>query len=561
LLKLLKIIYLIEKGASCSKMKIRHHFNITLPCLLIAILMAGELHAGRHSAVRKPVAPGSVQIEPTSEDVVVREKTEPLYPSLGSGSPDLSEHWINDMGAEPKSRRYSLEDCVDLALERNRRITAAGYDVEAAEGQLTEAKALFWPVMEYTYRVAPVPKDLDNAFNDFFRGNVTLFNSFHVGIAAPITTFGRLNTAKKMAERGVDAAQAKRRSMQYDTIFQVKKIYFGLQLARETERILEDAISKMNNKIAEEDEKDIKDLDPFDIIQLKVFRNELERRLAETKENGMLALEGLKIQLDLDPNAEIELDSYNLKPLLHKLAEEKEYVEMAMEHQPESKLLDIGVDVKQKQYKLEKLKLLPKAGVGFFADVGRTVGEVVGPNFTDDYSNPFNYTRAGVGMQLSGDLDFHGAAGRIRKARAEYYKATYERHIARRGLGLEMKKAYQLVQRLKDDVGRANEAQSLAQQMTFLSKLNIDTGIGDESKYADALKLILLTRGQYFKTVFDFNVALADLERKIGMEKYNTLMSVSDTNEQEFFGIDRGDSFDFFEEDAVGPMEVENEDF
>jgi len=232
-----------------------------------------------------------------------------------------------------------------------------------------------------------------------------------------------------------------------------------------------------------------------------------------------------------------------------------------MEHQPESKLLDIGVDVKQKQYKLEKLKLLPKAGVGFFADVGRTVGEVVGPNFTDDYSNPFNYTRAGVGMQLSGDLDFHGAAGRIRKARAEYYKATYERHIARRGLGLEMKKAYQLVQRLKDDVGRANEAQSLAQQMTFLSKLNIDTGIGDESKYADALKLILLTRGQYFKTVFDFNVALADLERKIGMEKYNTLMSVSDTNEQEFFGIDRGDSFDFFEEDAVGPMEVENEDF
>ncbi len=542
-------------------MKIRRHLHIAVPCVLIAILMAGELPAGGHRASRRSSASGSVQIEPTSEDVVVREKPAPVYPSLGSGAPDLSQHWIDDAGASPKVGRYSLEDCIGLALERNRRITAAGYDIEAAEGQLTEAKALFWPVMEYNYRVAPVPKDLDNAFNDFFRGNVTLFNSFHVGIAAPITTFGRLNTAKKMAERGVEAAQVKRRSTQYDTVFQVKRIYFGLQLARETERILEDAISKMSNKIAEEDEKEIKDLDPFDVIQLKVFRNELERRLAETKENAALALEGLKIQLDLDPNAEIELDSYSLKPLLHKLDEEKEYIEMAMEHQPESKLLDIGVDVKQKQYKLEKLKLAPKAGVGFFADVGRTVGEVTGPNFTDDYTNPFNYTRAGVGMQLSGDLDFHGATGRIRKARAEYYKATYERHIARRGLGLEMKKAYQLAQRLKDDVGRANEAQSLAQQMTFLSKLNIDTGIGDESKYADALKLVLLTRGQYFKTVFDFNVALADLERKIGAEKYTTLMSVSDMSEQEFFGIDRGGSLDFFEEDAVGPMGVENEDF
>ena len=52
--------------------------------------------------------------------------------------------------------------------------------------------------------------------------------------------------------------------------------------------------------------------------------------------------------------------------------------------------------------------------------------------------------------------------------------------------------------------------------MMFLSKTNLDIGVGEEQQYTDALQLVLLTRGEYYKTVFDYNIALAKLEEKIG---------------------------------------------
>lgn len=506
-------------------------------------------------------ASSGANVQPKDGGARTEVETGPIYPAADD-SKEADFYWLPGKSKEGGVRVLTLDDCIKMAMERNRKLIADGYDIEAAEGQLAEAKAAFWPVFEYKYRLAPVPNDVEDAFNKFFEGEVTLFNSIHVGIGVPLTTFGQLQAARRMAEGGVNAARIRRISTEYDTVFQIKKIYYGIQLGRETIKLLDDAIGKMANKIEDEESKEEKDMDPYDILRLKVFKEELERRLSETRENLELAYEGLRVQLDLEPGTEIVLDSYQLRPLLHLLDEEKEFLEVAMENQPNSKLLDIGVEVKRKQYTLEKLKLLPSAGFGFFVDVGRSTGYVRGLQLTDDFNDPFNYTRAGLGLQLSGTIDFHGAYAKIKKARAEYYKATYERQIARRGLGLEMRKAYLDVKRMREEITRAKKAESLSHQMTFLSKINLDMGIGDEEKYADALKLLLLTRGQYFKTVFDFNMALAELERRIGAERYKDMITIPNMDEYEMFEFGEGDQgFEFYEDDATDMegMEHDNE--
>ncbi len=526
---------------------------------IAVILIATNIFArpGWHRSERKGALSPKISVDGDS-------RTEPVYPTPeeGAGVVQKDFEWMPSGNDEPSVRVLSLDDCILLAVQRNRRLIAAGYEIEAARYRLKEAKALLWPVMEYKYRMAPVPKDVDDAFNKFFEGEVTLFNSLHVGIGVPLSSFGQLHTAQKMARGGIEAAQTKKVSTTYDTIFQVRKIYYGIQLAKETIKLLDEAVGGISKKIREEDAKEEKTMDPYDILQLKVFKVELERRLEEAKHNMELAFEGLKIQMDLDPHTDVHLDSYKLRPLIHEMDEEKEYIDIAMEHQPNSKLMNIGVEIKRQQYRLEKFKLAPKLGLGFFADVGRSVGFVRGLQSTDDFNDPFNYTRAGVGLQLSGNLDFHGAYAKIKRAKAEYFKSTYERHIARRGLSLEMKKAYLTTKRMRENVTRAKKAESIARQMTFLSKMNIDMGIGDNDKYADALKLLLLTRGQYFKAVFDFNTALAEVERRIGAEKYTQLISVPSMSEHEFFNIESAEDvgFEYYEDDHVDMEGIQNED-
>lgn len=430
---------------------------------------------------------------------------------------------------------FSLKNCIDLALERSRKLRAAGYDIEAAKGQLSEAKALLWPVLEYQYRIAPVPKDVDNALNDFFSGQVTLFNSINILIAMPVMTFGKIPTAKRMAEGGVEAARINEAKARETTVYQVKQLYYGVQMAKEMIHLLDDAVEKIDNKLADEEAKEIKDIEPYDIMQLKLTKVDLERRAQEARQNLELANEGLRIQLDLEPGTPVELESENLKPVPIALNEEKSFVDTAVELQPEAKLLDIGVNTKRLQYKMEKLKLLPNAGFGFYFDLGRTTGFVANVVDTGAYNDPFNYTRAGIGLQFKGNLDFHGSYGRIKKARAEYYKAALEGVVGRRALRLDIKKAHLSASRARDDVIRARKAQSIARQMVFTTKINNDMGLGDNQKYGDALKAYLLMRGLYFKAIYDYNMSVADLSQRVGNAKAEEMMPQMQLEEYEIF--------------------------
>lgn len=420
-------------------------------------------------------------------------------------------------------RELTLQDCVRLALDRSARLRSAGFDVEAAEGQLQESEALFWPVIEYNYKLAPVPTDVNHALKSFFQGQVTLFHSLHAAIGVPIGTFGQLSMAKRMARNGVEAARINEGKARETTIYQVKQLYYGILFAKETIKLLEDAVEKLTNKINDEEAKEEKEMDPYDLLQLKGTRVDLERRVEEAKNNLELAYDGLKIQMDLEPSSEIRLDTDNLKPVNATLAKENDYVDSNMKNSSDLKLLELGVETKRLQYRLEKFKLMPKAGVGFFVDVGRAHGQIKGLNLTDDYNDPFNFTRGGVGLQLKGDIDFHGSYSRIKKARAEYYKAMFDKLVAKRAVNLEIRKAYFQVRRMQEDVKRAKKAESIAEQMTFLSKINVDMGIGEQQRYGDSLKFLLLTRGLYFKAVFDYNVAMADLAQRIGTARYNEL--------------------------------------
>lgn len=414
----------------------------------------------------------------------------------------------------------TLDECVELALERNPKSNAMSYDVDAARAQLMEADALFWPVLEYRYRGAPVPKDVDRAINSFFDGQITFFNTLNLGIGAPIATFGQIQTLKRMAEGGIEAAKQNEVKEKSDTILQVKQLYYGMQFASEIQHLLSGARDELNGKIDDEEVKELPDINPIDLLKLKALSVELERRLAETEENARLAAEGMRIQLDFPPDASLALKDYHLEPIPVALSTLDKYVEASMANRPDAKLVEIGVLTKQRQHTLEKRKLMPKAIVGAFFEIGGTTSAVQGLQATDDFNDPFNFKRAGVGLQIEGRFDFHGAAARIKKTRAEYMKALLQSRIAKRGLSLETQKNFLQVKRLAENVRRAKRSESLARQQLFLAKSNIDVGIGETSEFGEALKSLLLARAEYFKTVFDYNIGLAQLEKVVGSGPY-----------------------------------------
>jgi len=435
-------------------------------------------------------------------------------PRVVQAKPDLTAQ---------KPMVFTLEQCIAMALNENQKLKAAGYDVAAAKGQLREADARWWPVFDYEAYLAPVPRNVTDAVNSFFSWNVAAWARVKFVLGIPMYAFGQLTEAKKLAEGGVIAAQHRVVKEREKLIYDIKQIYYGILFGKEMKKLLGKAIDGLSGQIDSAEEDEESDHSPYELLEMKVFREELNQQLERTKVEMKLAYAGLKLQMGLPPYIKIELDRDVLEPEVVDLSLQGDYVQASMEHRPDSKLIEVGVDTKRRLWKLEKRKMAPKLGGAFYFDFGRTHKSIQGLTATDDFNNPFNFTRAGIGLRLSGRLDFHGASGRIKKARAEYLKALYEGQMGKKGLELEAKKTYEEAVKLKKKVLSARKSMSMANQMMFLSKTNYEMGIGDQEEYANSLKLVLGLRGKYFKSVFDYNCALANLEQKVGEERYGQL--------------------------------------
>ena len=408
----------------------------------------------------------------------------------------------------------SLKQCIEKALVHNKELQAANLDIEVAHERINEASRLGYPIVEYEYQLAPVPKDVSNAVDDFFSGHLTVFNRAKLGVGVPIHTFGKVKTGKELASLGVEAERQKKVLKEEDIVATIKQLYNGVLLAREVNRLLKTAYDQLTDEMIKR-EKIEEGGDPSELLKLKLFRAELEKRLEESDKKEILALAAMRVQMGLEPDVRFDLAMDKLRPVVAPLYSYESYRQSALDSRPDLKLLNVGYLAKGKQIDLEKRLMGPILGVGGFFELGRAPS-VSGVTAVDDFSNPFNFTRAGLGLQLKGNLDFHTSLSKIHQEEGELHRIRIQKELAGEGVQLEVKDAFLQVRNTKLDMDRAEEAGKLSRQLLFLTQSSYDIGLSDSRDLIDALKSFLETRGQYFEAVFYYNSALAKLDQKTG---------------------------------------------
>ncbi len=422
-----------------------------------------------------------------------------------------------DESNNPQAFRFDLMDCVRMALQNNAEIKGADYDIDDSSYKLKEARPMGLPVFSYEYQGAPVPKDVSNAIHDFFTGDVTFVHRVKLGVGVPLTTFGKLQIAQDLAKGGIEASKEKKNQKSSEVVLKVKQLYYGIILARELKIMMEDAVTKIDKEISNRESQEASS-DPVDLAKLKLTRFELVKKLGEATRKEEVAVEGLRLQIGLDRTFNFQLIDKTLKPVNFELKDLTYYLEESKRYRPESHLLDIALKAKEDEYRVEKRKLAPDMGLGGFFEIGRTMTPITGVGEQNDYTNPFNFTRAGVGVQIKGELNWIQASNRIKQKEAQYYKMSVTKDYAEQGLELDLRDTYLTVRQNKRDLEESDKAYRLARQLVFLTKTNMDVGVGDKKDYADALQAYLLMKGRYYESVFNYNVSVATLVSKVGYQ-------------------------------------------
>ncbi|MCU0658661.1 MAG: TolC family protein [Polyangiaceae bacterium] len=433
-------------------------------------------------------------------------------PALGEGAPTPATPASGTQG-----RGLTLKQCIELADHNHPNILAARSKVEGMRAQLDEARTAPFSAFTLTAGAGPAPT---------FRGGQIYTQDREVGLNSnlgmawqanlsgtiPLWTFGKITSLRRAAEAQIRVGEAEAEKIRNAVRMDVRRAYFGVQLAREARALLEEADSRLGKALEPLQKKiDEGDGDEVDLIRLQLAQAELEGRTAEARRAEQVALAALRFYTGVE---QLHVPPEPLQPPRHELGPLESYQQLALQHRPELKMARAGLSARKAQVDLAKAKLFPDIGLSLFGNYSRA------PEITDQL-NPFvrddaNYLRYGLAFGVRWSLDFLPAQARVRQSEAQLGEMEQTSRFALGGVATEVEKAHAEATEQKKKTDAFQRASKLARQWMIRIAQGIDVGTSEERDLVDPARQYALQRYNYLAALMDYNLAISNLALATG---------------------------------------------
>ena len=447
---------------------------------------------------------------------------------------------IEQMSVE-KNAILNIKDCITIALQNSPKIKKARYNYGIAKGNLGIAKSEYFP----TLGIGTGYNITDN--NNNRRSTNTNIYSAEANINQLIWNFGKTNANIRMYNFDRVAALYEFEDMVLETIFGVKTNYYGVLAAKATLDV-----NRANVQINERNyqrtkayfEEGIKS--KIDLVNAEVYLSDSKVTLVESEKAYKNALVQLNnaMYIAFAPEYEIEntetfnfqnnyapvnlekidekkdlskppkdvnnafltsqvekinvLDNYKFKPFPYTF---EESVNLAYKNRPDLKAYDATLKAMQESLKYTKREYLPE------------ISATAGYGYRDQYNtNSFN-----VGINLSSNVNIKGQKHKIDNAKIQVQLAENEIDQAKQDIYFEVQNLYINMVQLEKQIPLLAIKVKQTLENFELADGRYAVGLGDYIELQDAKVNYNNAQVSYVQTVYNYNVARANLERAIAL--------------------------------------------
>lgn len=494
-----------------------------------------------------------------------------------------------DEALQTELPRYSLSDCIAIALENQPAIAAQQSAVGAATELRNVARSYFFPQsnfqMTYAHLNRPLtldaPNPLSGAAADVFSDSAAFFgiaraagsaaanaalntpnlppfstakqlalNSIpqqvqigvlgqnpyvnQVQISQPLFTGGKILNKYRQSDLGIQAACSDVAKSKQQTIFNVTQAYLGMQLTFEMEQVVKDATGQFG-AIARLVQGLLNEGDEF-VTTIDLHRARAVLKLAESErvrieQSRSIAQAALAESMGLDPNAEFDLISRRL-PRIHGMVELPPLIDDAMRQRPELIKARLGVQISDLERKLAKAQYVPDLGA-----FGQFFTLDDGPGFLTNSNIP-QWT---VGVTLGVPLTTGGRrSASVRRADFEQMQARQTEQLARNLITLEVKKVYlellEAQKRLPASAEAVREAHGAIEgyRIQLLGNQVTDENMPRYFQDLTTARLLLSqARAEYYQVMFLQALSLAKIRFVTGSQEYELFLTEAGRNESD----------------------------
>jgi outer membrane protein len=438
--------------------------------------------------------------------------------------------------------KVSLREAIQMALAVSPEVRERLQGVEAARGKLDQAASAYYPQAEILGIIGPSQRA--RADNDCVPTGVAglpagglsctgirtsdkkgsspingIFGLSSIQVVQPVYTFGKLSGFKEAATKGVAVEEGKVAEKRADIIFKVRELYYGLLFAMDTKGLLADMkeqVEKAQEKVEKSLEAESPSADQVDLYKLRTFVGQLAKGLHEAEKGEELSREALATYLGLAPGQRVELDADGLEAEVRQVPRVEAQVSDALRLRPELAQVRAGVDATRALVEAERSNYFPQ----FFVAL---VGAWSGATNRSYIENPFvndTFSQRGAGL-IGGfklNVDFGITGGKVRTAQAEHMKIVETKNFAEKFIPLQVRKARIELEEARKSIEATRDGYLNARKWLVAAVANFDLGIGEAKDVADAIGGFVQLRVDNLRSVYNYNLALANLDRATGRD-------------------------------------------
>lgn len=404
------------------------------------------------------------------------------------------------------SPELGLDDFLELALQNNPGITTARNQVWAAEGISTQAVSDYLPHLTATGEAGRthinglLPTDEDNVFSGGISANQLIYD------------FGKTNGLISASRHETEAAIAFLNTVGSDIVNQVKAAYYDVLAKHYLIMIANDQVSSYTmhyNRALEYYKAGIKSKIDVTNAHVELSKSNLlllqsqfalkSSRVALHRVVGLAPAGGrYHIQMaDTDPT-----DFRNLlSPIPGTL---KELLEQAASQRP---------DISRAQKKIDAARsTLNVAESGYWPDIDARSSYNA---YDTDLAGLNDQWHVGVGLVWEFFSGFR-TNGEVTEAKSNLRSTQAQLREAELKAIQEVTDSFHLAEEKRDSVFLADKITRLAKENLELADERYKTGLGDVIEFNDAQLRFTVAKSDLVTTYFDYQTALANLERAIG---------------------------------------------
>lgn len=422
-------------------------------------------------------------------------------------------------GPAPGALVVDLPRVLELTDRNHPNVVMARAKLLQARAQLDEAH---WaPFSQWSFSggigLAPTVRG-NNAFSP--NTDVSLTSSLGLAWQAnlsgvvPLWTFGKLTHLWEAADANVKISEATIEKERDAVRIDVRKAYFGLQLARDSLAMLRDVRVSLDKAVKRLDEEVAAEkADPIESLRLKTYAAELEARESEAERLSKVALTGLRFYAGV---AALDIPDVPLKGPKHQLGHITRYLTAARVYRPEVAMAHAGITARAAQVALSRSQLFPDLGIGLSAGLANApeVANQINPFVTD----PGNYFHYGFALLMQWKMDLLPQSARIRFAEAQLEEMRATERFALGGVGSEVEIAYAEVVDWKHRTETFAKATKYAKQWLVRVQAGIDTGTLEDKDLLEPARQFATQKFNMMNATMELDMAMSRLAKATGWD-------------------------------------------